>query len=96
MLSPSRVDHLQDQLDKFIAVLVCGALIFIVGSTMGVFASQDLLYGTNFMIGLAGLEQGLGALLILAGWIKVHKLHKELNRPLQAQASRASAAGSSH
>lgn len=95
MLSPQQVDRLQDQLDRFIAVLVAGSFIFLVGSTMGIFASQDLLYGTNFMIGLAGLEQGLGALLIIVGWIRVHQLHKELNQPVTSQA-RATAAGSGH
>lgn len=97
MLSPSQVDRLQDEFDKFIAVLVVGSLIFIVGSTMGVFASQDILYGTNFMMRLAGAEQGIGALLIALGWIKAHSLHRKLNQAAASRVtSRASAAVSAH
>src|SRR5689334_24423010 len=81
MLSPYQVEHLQDQLDRYIAVLVVGSLIFLVGSTMGVFASQDLLYGTNFMMRLAGAEQLLGLVLIAVGGIKAQSLHKQLNQP---------------
>ena len=97
MLSPSQVERLQDEFDKFIAVLVVGSLIFIVGSTMGVFASQDLLYGTDFMMRLAGAEQGLGLLLIVVGGIKAHSLHKQLNQSAMSQVpSRSSAAGAGH
>ena len=97
MLSPHQIDRLQDQFDKFIAMVVVGSLIFIVGSTMGIFASQDLLYGTNFMMRLAGAEQALGGLLILGGWIKAHSLHKQLNQPLASQtSSRAAGAGAGH
>jgi len=97
MLSPYQVEHLQDQLDRYIAVVVVGSLIFIVGSTMGVFASQDLLYGTNFMMRLTGAEQGLGVLLIAVGWIKAHSLHKQLNQPATSQVpSRPTAVGAGH
>jgi hypothetical protein len=97
MLSPSQVEHLQDEFDKFIAVAVVGSLIFLVGSTMGVFASQDLLYGTNFMMRLAGAEQMLGALMIAVGGIKAKSLHTQLNRPATSQASsRSTAAGAGH
>lgn len=94
MLSPSQVERLQDDFDKFIAVLIVGSLIFLVGSTMGVFASQDLMYGTNFMIRLAGAEQGLGALLIAIGGIKAQSLYKQLNQPAISQVpSRSTAVG---
>lgn len=97
MLSPSQVELLQDEFDKFIAVLVCGSLIFLVGSTMGVFASQDLLYGTDFMMRLAGAEQALGLLLIVVGGIKANSLHKQLNQPATFQVpSRSTAAGAGH
>jgi len=97
MLSPSQVDHLQDEFDKYIAMVVVGSLIFIVGSTMGIFASQDLLYGTNFMLRLSGAEQAVGLLLIVVGWVKAHGMHKQLNQPATSQASsRTSAAGAGH
>jgi len=97
MLSPSQLEHLQDEFDKFIAVLVVGSLIFLVGSTMGVFASQDLLYGTNFMMRLAGAEQLLGLVLIAVGGIKAQSLHKQLNQPATSQtSSRSTAAGAGH
>jgi len=97
MLSPSQFEHLQDEFDKFIAVLVVGSLIFLVGSTMGVFASQDLLYGTNFMMRLAGAEQLLGLVLIAVGGIKAQSLHKQLNQPATSQtSSRSTAAGAGH
>jgi hypothetical protein len=97
MLSPSQVEHLQDEFDKFIAVAVVGSLIFLVGSTMGVFASQDLLYGTNFMMRLAGAEQMLGVLMIAFGGIKAQSLHKQLNQPATSQtSSRSTAAGAGH
>jgi hypothetical protein len=97
MLSPSQVERLQDQFDKFIAILVCGSLIVLVGSTMGVFASQDLLYGTNFMMRLAGAEQMLGVLMIAFGGIKAQSLHKQLNQPATSQtSSRSTAAGAGH
>ncbi|HET8825807.1 MAG TPA: hypothetical protein VFM77_11805 [Terriglobales bacterium] len=97
MLSPSQVERLQDEFDKFVAVLVVGSLIFLVGSTMGVFASQDLLYGTNFMMRLAGAEQGLGLLLIAVGGFKANSLHKQLNQPATSHvSSRSTAAGAGH
>ena len=97
MLSPSQLEHMQDEFDKFIAVLVVGSLIFLAGSTMGVFASQDLLYGTNFMMRLAGAEQMLGVLMIAVGGIKAKSLHTQLNRPAAFQASsRSTAAGAGH
>ena len=97
MLSPSQVERLQDEFDKFIAILVGGSLVFLVGSTMGVFASQDLLYGTNFMMRLAGAEQMLGVLMIVIGGIKAQSLHKQLNQPATSQASsRSTAAGAGH
>jgi predicted ribosomally synthesized peptide with SipW-like signal peptide len=87
MISPDQVERLQDQLDRFIAVLVAGALIFIVGGTMAVFASQEFATGTDFMMCFAGAEQALGLLLILVGWIKVHLLSAELHRHVPPQLS---------
>jgi len=80
MISPDQVDRLQDQLDQFTSMLVVGCLIFIVGGTLGIFASQEFATGTDFMQRLAGAEQGLGALLIVVGWIKVHWIKNELER----------------
>ena len=93
MISPTQVDRLQDQLDRFTSMLIVGCLFFIVGGTLGIFASQEFATGTDFMQRLAGAEQGLGLLLIVAGWIKVHSIKSELERnvPLQA-ASKAAAA----
>ncbi|HWC15799.1 MAG TPA: hypothetical protein VG498_02245 [Terriglobales bacterium] len=87
MLSPDQVERLQDQLDIFIAVLVVGALIFIVGGTMAIFASQEFATGTDFLMRFAGTEQALGALLIAVGWIKVHLLSAELDRHAPPQLS---------
>jgi hypothetical protein len=80
MISPEQVDRLQDQLDRFIAVLICGCLIFLVGGTMGVFASQEFGTGTDFMLRFAGGEQVIGLLLIVVGWVKIRLLHAELQR----------------
>lgn len=87
MISPDQVERLQDQLDTFIAVLVCGALIFIVGGTLAIFASQEFATGTDFMMRFAGAEQALGTLLILIGWVKVHLLYAELQRNAPPQTS---------
>jgi hypothetical protein len=97
MISPDQVDRLQDQLDRFIAILISGCLIFLVGGTMGVFAIQDLAYGTNFMQRFAGAEQGIGLLLIVVGWVKVRVLQAELDRHVPAKSSeRVSAARAGH
>ena len=80
MISPDQVEHLQEQLDTFIAALVIGVLIFLVGGTMAVFASQEFATGTDFMMRFAGTEQALGALLIVVGWVKVHLISAELER----------------
>lgn len=94
MISPDQVDRLQDQLDRFIAILICGCLIFLVGGTMGVFASQEFASGTDFMQRFAGAEQGIGLLLIVVGWVKVRVLKAELQRHVPATSSEyASAAG---
>jgi len=87
MISPDQVDRLQDQLDRFIAILVCGCLIFLVGGTMGVFASQEFSYGTDFMQRFAGAEQGIGLLLIVVGWVKVRVLKGELEQHVPAKSS---------
>lgn len=80
MISPDQVDRLQDQLDKFTAILIVGCLFFLVGGVLGVFASQDFASGTNFMQRLAGAEQTLGLVLIVVGWIKVYSIRAELQR----------------
>jgi hypothetical protein len=79
MISPDQVDHLQEQIDNFRAALVIGCLFFAVGGTQGIFASQEFANGTDFMMRLAGTEQGVGFLLIVVGWIKVHSLTTELD-----------------
>jgi hypothetical protein len=97
MISPDQVDRLQDQLDRFTGILIVGCLIFFVGGTMGIFASQEFSDGTNFMMRLAGGEQALGLLLILIGWIKVHSIKVELERHAPAHGeTRTSAAASGH
>ena len=95
MISAQQVDRLQDQLDRFIAMLVSGCLFFFVGTSMAVFASQEFFDGTNFMLRLAGGEQMLGALLILVGWIKVRSINAQLARhaPQRAEQARAAQAG---
>ncbi|HVH87174.1 MAG TPA: hypothetical protein VM912_10635 [Terriglobales bacterium] len=80
MISPDHLERLEDQLDRFVAVLVVGCLIFLVGATMGIFASQEFATGTDFMMRFAGGEQTLGLLLIIVGWIKVHLLTAEIDR----------------
>lgn len=80
MISPDQVDRLQDQLDKFTAILIVGCLFFLVGGTLGIFASQEFATGTDFMQRLAGGEQTLGFLLIVVGWIKVYSIRSELQR----------------
>jgi len=92
MISPDQVERLQDQLDTFIAALVVGVLIFIVGGTMAIFASQEFATGTDFMMRFAGAEQALGALLIVVGWVKVRLLSAELERQAPPQASAQSVA----
>ena len=87
MISPNQVEHLQDQIDNFRAALVIGCLFFAVGGTLGIFASQEFANGTDFMMRLAGAVQGLGFLLIVVGWIKVHSLGAELERHAPSQPS---------
>jgi len=97
MISPDQVDRLQDKLDKFTGILIVGCLIFFVGGTMGIFASQEFADGTNFMTRLAGGEQALGLLLIVGGWIQVRSIKGELDRHAPAEAKiQASAAASGH
>jgi hypothetical protein len=98
MISPDQVDRLQDQLDKFTGILIAGALIFFVGGTMGIFASQEFADGTNFMMRLAGAEQAFGLLLILVGWIKVSSIKTQLERhaPPHGQAQTSAAASGHH
>jgi hypothetical protein len=97
MISPDHVDRLQDQLDKFTGILIVGCLLFFVGGSMGIFASQEFADGTNFMMRLAGAEQGVGLLLIVVGWIKIRSIKAELERhaPRQIEAQ-ISAAASGH
>jgi len=97
MISPDHVDRLQDQLDKFTGILIVGCLLFFVGGSMGIFASQEFADGTTFMMRLAGGEQAFGLLLIVIGWIKVRSIKAELERnaPQRGEA-RTSAAASGH
>jgi hypothetical protein len=98
MISPDQVDHLQDQLDKFTGILTVGVLIFFVGGTMGIFASQEFADGTDFMMRLAGTEQAVGLLLITVGWIKVRSIKTQLERhaPVNSQAQTSAAASGHH
>jgi hypothetical protein len=93
MISPDQVDRLQDQLDRFTTILILGCLFFLVGAVLGVFASQEIATGTDFMQRLAGGEQGLGVLLIAVGWIKMYYIKTALDRNAPSQpASKATAA----
>lgn len=78
MISPDQVDRLQDQLDKFSTTIIIGCLFFMVGGTLGIFASQEFANGTDFMQHLAGAEQAFGLLLIVVGWTKVRHVKAEL------------------
>lgn len=80
MISPDQVDRLQDQLDRFTTALIIGCMFFLVGGTLGIFASQEIATGTDFMQRLAGAEQAVGVLLIAVGWIKVYFIRRDLER----------------
>lgn len=80
MISPEQVDRLQDQQDKFSAMIMVGCLFFFVGGALAIFASQEFATGTDFMQHLAGAEQGLGVLLILVGWVRIRSINAELER----------------
>ena len=96
MISPDQVDRLQEQIDNFRAALVIGCLFFAVGGTLGIFASQEFANGTDFMMRLAGAEQGVGFLLIAVGWIKVHSLNAELDSHASQSATRTAATAAGH
>jgi hypothetical protein len=94
MISPDQVDRLQDQHDKFSAMIMIGCLLFFVGGALAVFASQEFATGTTFMQHLAGAEQGLGAFLILVGWVRIRSVNAELERqapPITDQSTRLGA-----
>lgn len=92
MTTPDRIDHLQDRLDLFTAILIGGCLFFFVGGVLGVFAAQDFASGTNFMQHLAGAEQAIGLLMIITGAVKVHSIKVELQRSAPAEVTGRSAA----
>ena len=96
MISPHQVDRLQDQQDKFFAMIMVGCLLFFVGGVLAVFASQELATGTDFMQHLAGAEQGLGALLIAVGWIRLRSVNAELERNAPPSAEGSMRAGAGH
>ena len=97
VISPDQVDRLQDQLDTFTTVSIVGGLFFVIGGTLGIFASQEFANGTDFMMRLAGAQQGFGALLIVVGWVKIRAIKAELNRHVPPEiASQANAAGAGH
>ncbi|MBV9072193.1 MAG: hypothetical protein JOZ10_01080 [Acidobacteria bacterium] len=97
MISPDQVDRLHDRQDLFTAILIVGCLFFGVGGVLGIFAAQDFSNGTNFMQRLAGAEQAVGLLLIMAGWIKLWGIHVELKRNAPQQtSSKAAGAGAGH
>ena len=96
MISPDQVDRLQNQHDKFAAALVIGCLFFVVGGTLGIFASQEFATGTNFMQQLAGAEQAVGVLLIVVGWIKLHSISAELERNAPRSEDRSISARAGH
>lgn len=97
MISPDQVDRLEDQLDRFTTTLIIGSMFFLVGGVLGIFASQEIATGTDFMQRLAGAEQALGVLLIAVGWIKVYFIRTELERNAPPQsADRAAAAQAGH
>jgi hypothetical protein len=97
VISPDQVDRLQDQHDKFAAATVVGCLFFIVGGTLGIFASQEFATGTDFMQRLAAAEQAFGLLLIVVGWIKLRSINAELKLNTPAQfGERSISAGAGH
>jgi hypothetical protein len=89
MISPDQVDRLQDQQDKFSAMIMVGCLFFFVGGTLAIFASQEFATGTDFMQHLAGAEQGLGVLLILVGWVRIRSVNAELGRHASPQSDQS-------
>jgi hypothetical protein len=95
VISPDQVDRLQDQLDSFTTVLMIGGLFFAMGGTLAIFSSQEFANGTDFMMRLAGAQQGIGALLIAVGWVKVRGIKVELNRHAPPQIG-SQARGSGH
>lgn len=96
MISPDQIDRLQDQQDKFSAMIMIGCLLFFVGGALAVFASQELASGTNFMQPLAGAEQGLGALLIIVGWVRIRSVNAELERNAPPSGEQGMRAGAGH
>jgi hypothetical protein len=96
MISPDQVDRLQDQHDKFSAMIMIGCLLFFVGGALAVFASQEFATGTNFMQHLAGAEQGLGALLILVGWVRIRAVNAELERQAPPSKEQSMRLGAGH
>jgi hypothetical protein len=96
MISPDQVSHLQDQHDKYSGILVVGCLLFLVGATMGIFASQEFGTGTNFMQQLSGAESVLGVLLIAIGWIKVRSINGQFERHSPQAGDQAMRAGVGH
>ena len=93
MISPDQLDRLQDQHDKFSAMIMIGCLLFFVGGALAVFASQEFATGTDFMQRLAGAEQGLGALLIVVGWVRIRSVNTELARHAPPNAQSIGAGG---
>ena len=96
MISPDQVDRLQDQHDKFSAMIMVGCLLFFVGGALAVFASQEFATGTNFMQRLAGAEQGLGAFLIVVGWVKIRFVNAELERQAPPSSEQSMRMGAGH
>lgn len=96
MISPDQVDRLQDQQDKFSAMIMVGCLFFFVGGALAIFASQEFATGTDFMQHLAGAEQGLGILLILVGWVRIRSVNAELERHAPGETDQSMRAGARH
>jgi len=96
MISPDQVARLQDQQDKFSAMIMIGCLLFFVGGALAIFASQEFANGTNFMQHLAGAEQGLGAILIVVGWVRIRSVNAELERSAPRSAEQGMRAGAGH
>ena len=92
MISPNQIDQLQERIEISRAALVIGCLFFAVGGTLGIFASQEFATGTDFMMRLAGAGQGVGLVLIAAGWIRLRRQSAELDSHAPSQSGTRAAA----
>jgi hypothetical protein len=91
--SPQRIEQLIDDHDRYTAVAFVGAVLIAISGILGGLGQQDLMTGTHYLSGLAGVEGALGTVVLGYGLLRRYLVQKELDAAEPKGSASAAGAG---